>query len=308
MLLLSVGLVAGALQLRAVPASAHSFGSTPLDDVVEEAGNATRCTGLTRNELAAMMLAPTWPETGAGNSAPSPMTLSRSDTDIDLYSFGTVDNQQRAFWHPGVGMWQLDDAGLGAFMPANQRINTLTAARKVAETMASRYCKSSGSPQNRREAAWAQWFACGSGVCEDLYREHYCAFDDSVCNIDRTPGVGRLGGMQTRICRYHAGPATFTCWYVNPANAQGDTGFWQSDPKMGDRPNGLSPLAFAFYVYLRTDTKPDKEWRHWLQEDTGYDVGEVFARRVDGMDSRRGLEWVDDNRLCDVEERRGTCT
>jgi len=67
-------------------------------------------------------------------------------------------------------------------------------------------------------------------------------------------------------------------------------------------------VAFAFYVYLRTDTKPDKEWRHWLQEDTGYDIGEVFARRAEGIDSRRGLEWVDDNRLCDVEARRGTCT
>lgn len=56
------------------------------------------------------------------------MTMSRGDRDLNLYSFDTRDWQERAFWHPGVGMWQLDDIGLGAFMSANQRINVATAA------------------------------------------------------------------------------------------------------------------------------------------------------------------------------------
>lgn len=63
--------------LDQAPASASSrrFGSRPLDDVLHWAAQERRC-GLTTNRLAAMMLAPTYPETGTPLSAsPSPMTL-----------------------------------------------------------------------------------------------------------------------------------------------------------------------------------------------------------------------------------------
>jgi hypothetical protein len=284
--------------------SAHSFGKTPLDDVIEKAGNATRCTGLTKNELAAMMLAPTWPEAAGGSTeAPSPMTLSRFDTDIDLWSFRTIDQQRRAFWHPGVGMWQFDEAGLGASMTANQRINTSTAAQKAADTMASRYCNAGGKPAERRAFAWSPWFACGSSTCENLYQEHYCSASDTVCNVTTNGNVTRQGGMLTRNCRYGAGPATFTCWYVNYTNAQGVTTSWQQAPLDGES-DGPSPLAFAFYVYLGSGD----EWRHWLEEDTGYNVGEVFARRPNGQDSRAGLTWKDQKKLCDLDTRHGTCS
>ncbi len=60
------------------PATAtYTFGQQPLADVLASAGAQTRCAGLTQNQLAAMVLAPTYPETGAtGSLSPSPMTLS----------------------------------------------------------------------------------------------------------------------------------------------------------------------------------------------------------------------------------------
>ena len=40
------------------------------------------------------------------------MTLSRWDTQSSLWAFGNKSTPyQRAFWHPGVGMWQFDSAG-----------------------------------------------------------------------------------------------------------------------------------------------------------------------------------------------------
>ena len=50
-----------------------------MDDVLYWAAQyQPAACGLSTNQLAAIMLAPTYPETGAsGTSAPSPMTLSR---------------------------------------------------------------------------------------------------------------------------------------------------------------------------------------------------------------------------------------
>ena len=45
-------------------AAGQTFGGDPLDDVLHWAAQEPRC-GLTTNKLAAMMLAPTYPETGA---------------------------------------------------------------------------------------------------------------------------------------------------------------------------------------------------------------------------------------------------
>lgn len=299
-------------QVVGLPALAHKFGTTPLADVKSKASAATRCSGLTGNELAAMMLAPTWPETGAGsNNTPSPMTLSRGDIDADLYSFANPNgDSRRAFWHPGVGVWQIDDAGLAldSMRSANARINTFTAAGYVAAEMASRYCGASGSDAQRRATAFQPWFGCGAGgsTCESLYSQHYCAGTDTVCNITQDSGVGRAGGMSTRTCRYNFDPnTTFLCYYINPSLAQGYTASWVGPPTAGNWPNPPSPLAHPFYAYYRQLT--NKEYRHWIYADTGYYYGELYARRPDNQNSRNGLEWVDSDVLCDVSYNRGSC-
>ena len=121
--LVALALLLGALAPLAPPspvtpvdpaAAGRTFGDDPLDDVLHWAAEERRC-GLTTNKLAALMLAPTYPETGTPTGqAPAPMTLSRWDNQAGLHSFATVAGQPRAFWHPGVGMWQFDSAGLGA--------------------------------------------------------------------------------------------------------------------------------------------------------------------------------------------------
>jgi hypothetical protein len=65
-------LVAGSLvSLSLMPpaASAHGFGHTPLNDVINASSATGRCSGLTGSELAAMVLAPTWGD-GIGCGGP----------------------------------------------------------------------------------------------------------------------------------------------------------------------------------------------------------------------------------------------
>src|SRR3954454_3705367 len=121
----------------------YTFGKEPLDDVNYWAAQKAAC-GLTGAQLATIMLAPTYPETGAsGTSAPSPMTLSRYDTQAGLYSFGSTSTAYpRAFWHPGVGAWAFDSAG-GWNLTAAQAMSTSTAAQQAAITMSARWCANS---------------------------------------------------------------------------------------------------------------------------------------------------------------------
>jgi hypothetical protein len=261
-----------------------------------------------------MVLAPTWPEvTGGANRTPSPMTLSRWDTNANLYSPWA--NTPRAFWHPGVGAWQLDILQYGGYdaktLAAFQKINTKTAAQFVANVMARLYCNASGGEVARRQAAFRPWNGCGTNqtVCEDLYQEHYCAGTDTVCNITQDSTVGRLGGMRQRTCYYGSLPprerVSFTCWFIDPTKAEGYTASWQQDPKDGN--DRISPLAYAFYNFW--DSTDALEHRHWLQADTGYRRGEVFATRASGDDPRTSgaLRWTDADVLCDSDFYKGTC-
>jgi hypothetical protein len=291
-------------------AMAHRFGTAPRNAVVAAAQAASKCAGLTSSELASMMLAASYEETVDGSSTvtPSPMTLGRHDTSILLYSYGTYATEQRAFAHGGLGLWQLDDAGLGANMTAQQRINVPISSAVAATTMASRYCNAGGSDAQRRAVAWGLWFACNGGACENEYLEHYCVATDTLCNITNDATVTNNGGMSTRTCRYNFDPSVnFVCYYVNPANAQGHKGSWQQAPLIGGT-NGAqpSPLTHAFYNYLRSSD--NKEFRHWIVADTGYTArGEVYVRRPNGTNGRMTNEWQDLDVLCDVTFGRGSC-
>ena len=113
-------------------AEARGMGSQPLDDIRFWADQKKAC-GLGTDQLAAMMLTVIYPEAGAsGEQSPSPMTLSRYDTQSGLYAFGDKNTPwQRAFWHPGVGLWAFDSAG-GWNLTAVGAISTWTAAEQAA--------------------------------------------------------------------------------------------------------------------------------------------------------------------------------
>ncbi len=307
---LALAMVMSAPVLGTGQASARSFGSNPYNDVITAATNTTKCSGLTTSKLAAMVFAPTWPEAAGGStSAPSPMTLGRGDAGLGLYSY---DNTPRAFWHAGIGAWQLDPAGLAAHMAAFQSINTSSASNKAAATMASTYCNTSGTAQQRRAAAWGPWLACGSTTCENIYQAIYCSATDTVCNLTKDTSVGSWGGMGKRNCKWNVpGGAQFVCWFIKYQNAQGVTSSWVYDPLNGaTKGNTPSPLAIAFYNYWITDSNSVlHEYRSWIKADTGYSRGEVFGNRVDGTNPRSSLVWAyaTNGLLCDISNNRGNC-
>jgi len=289
-------LLVGSLAPVALPASpaaaatTYTFGKVPLDDAVFWAGQKATC-GLTTNQLAAIMLAPTYPETGAsGSAAPSPMTLSRYDTGAGLYAFGSKSTSYpKAFWHPGVGAWAFDSAG-GWNLSGADAMSTDTAARQAATTMAARWCSSSGTDAQRRQAVWSPWFGCTSGVCETIYNAIY---DPTALKVAVDVGVGRLGGGEVRSCRTSAG--TFPCTYVDPARAQGYKGW--AIPAFGP-----SPVSAPFYVISANGV----EQRWWISQDSGYDTTIVASKPVTA-NARTALTWSAASYFCDVGTGKGTC-
>ena len=271
------------------PASAQTrtMGRTPLDDILYWADQRKAC-GLSRDQLAALMIAPTYPETGAsGTQAPSPMTLSRYDTQRNLWAFGdTATPWTKAFWYPGVGMWQFDSAGRWDLTAATA-ISTWTSAAQAATTMASRWCQSPS-----RSYVWAPWYGCGGGRCEAIYNQIFNG--TSLVGVATDPAVGRDGGMVTRSCAI-GGIGTVTCHYVDPARAEGFTGWrvagW-----------GPTPAPQPFYVVAHNG----REYRFWARHDTGYPLT-ISADKPVRADARSGLNWVAGTSFCDLSARRGDC-
>ncbi len=291
-LVLAAGLLAGLVVTGpgapASPAAAGpAFGRDPLDDVLHWATEEARC-GLTPNQLAALVLAPTYPETGTPVGAtPSPMTLSRWDNQIGLHSFRTVRGQPRAFWHPGIGAWQFDSAGMGARLTAAQAIDTNVAAAHTARAIAARWC---ANPTLAH--VWAPWYGCAGRACHKTYYTIYRRKTDRLVAVTPDLDVQARGGMQRRTCIGPARRVAFTCWRVDPSRAQGHAAF--AAPRYGP-----APISAPFYVYAANG----REYRHWLRADTGYGRG-VWASRPLGANARTGLTWHYSDGLVDVTRSR----
>ena len=286
--------------LPAAPAAAdgesRTFGSQPLDDVLAQATKHASC-GVNRDQLAAMVLAMTFPESGADpDESPSPMTMSRWDTNAALYAFGDKNTPYKtAFWHPGIGPWQWDDiSGIG--LSAAQRMNTAIAAAATTETVIKRYCTKIAEGKTRAEArdhAWGPWVACWSGLCESIYND--LVSGSNLVNLIRDRSTTRHGGVLARTCEILGQDGTFPCSYVDPARAQGSTDW--SIPGFGP-----SPLTAPFYSYVRGSD----EHRTWLGADTGHRIDINASKRL-SANSRAGLSWTSNIALCDRTTGRGVC-
>lgn len=259
-----------------------------------------RCASrLSANRLAALMLSVTWYEAAGGDvtKTPSPMTMSRSDVDSDLYFNRAPGGPlQRAFWHPGIGMWQLDDQSLGT-NAARGKFNAAFSASVIARDMAIRFCGSGGSMR----AVFAPYFACGSGgsKCIATFRDIYTS--DRLRDIVRDGSVDTTGGTRAfRTCRI--GAQVVGCSYVNYRLAQGHTGSWVPDA------TGVSPLAYPYYVVTQLIGGQFYERRIWLTDDTPYS-STLTSRRAFGQDSRNGLRYTTSLRMCDLTAvpPRGDC-
>ncbi len=327
-------------QLTNCARTTRYLGQGPLDAIRVQAATvaaelrAGGCTSIDADRLAALMISPIFKESGAATTpatAPSPMTLSRYDEwngilnaptnasgNVGLYAFRNPTTPYlRAYWHPGIGMWQYDSAGVGAPYTAIERMDVNIVGADVARGMATRYCAATGiggappTEQERRDRAWQPWWSPGQR-CPLCQREYATLMVSPVLgSVSAVVGISATGGASARSCRLAGETATIPCWYINPAAAQGNNWWALLDPMGGASATvAPTPLSFPFYVLERNG----QEERHWLGIDTGYAI-DISASRLIGQNARvhptrtlDGLTWRAESGLCDVTANRGVCT
>ncbi|GHD25480.1 hypothetical protein GCM10007147_22870 [Nocardiopsis kunsanensis] len=282
------------LEHAAVPPGPLTFGAEALSSVESAAADAAAgaSCGISAKEATAMALAPVWPEIVTGTQAtPSPMTLSRFDNQAGLYDPAGRDG---LFFNPGVGLWQMDSAGLGTDNTAGEAIDSAWVSGLVTPYIVDKYCSAlngGSSAPDARATAWSDWNACSGGECDTVY---WRAFNDGVT---ADGNVDRYGGAEPRTCEYQG--STYDCLFVDIADAQGAD--WWAAPDAG-----RSPLPHPFYVLRDDSGGSTEEVRVFLGEDSGHGT-DVTATRPFGGDARDSLTWTDGRGLCDTTEGRGAC-
>ena len=281
-------------------------GDGPLTSIWNASKEKAAC-GLTAAQLSAMLIVPTSFE--SGTKSPSPMTLSRWDNvnvwslNKNLFPFAVTDGAYTgAFYSPGISLWQFDSAG-GWNLTAASAIDTDTAAMQAATTISYRWCNAPSDrltdPVRRRAYAWGAWYYCSTDSrCEDAYNS--LLVDDKL-DIGSDSSIGHLGGMEKRVCNVLGLGEGLTCYYIDPARAQGSRSwtFGTYDPT---RPDYLTPLPKPFYdIEVGAN-----EYRIWVRDDTGFDIGITAVKPVTS-NARTSVVWSRASNLCDITVQRGDC-
>lgn len=315
---------------EAVPAGTRGviryFGRGAYEGIRKAVAATPRSCGLSDDGLTALVMAPIFKEVSMGETpqtAPSPMTLSRYDewsgvwsgsnnlnANFGLYAFRDPNTRyRRAYWTPGIGIFQYDVAGVGAPYTAAELTDVQFVASKVAAGMAERYCATPGSAFARRSAAWEPWSGLnGIAKSEALFKEMLGRGHPPFSTIGLVDGIDNAGGVIKHRCTL-GGRTLVDCWYVNPYHAQG-ANWWANVNLDGGAPTGgEAPLTAAFYVVRNNGY----EERHWMAQDTRYDRS-ISARRVLGENARprdgqprSGLEWYGGSTLCDLDRPSMRC-
>ena len=310
------------------------FGAGAWQAIEEAAAAAPRTCGLSDAGLTALIAAPVFKESSAAttpSSAPSPMTLSRYDEWNGVLNTNTNQNANhtlyegrdpyttyfRAYWHPGVGIWQYDSAGVGAPYTAAERMNVRIIAGDIAVEMAQRYCSPPRSimgpgpytDAQRRQAAWWPWWT-GQPNCPlcQVEFDNMMTTSPRFARIQKVPGISATGGAQRRTCNLDG--SAVECWYIDPSVGviEGAT-WWATHAPHGNHSPTVqpAPLSHPFYVVKRGGY----EESHWLRADTGYPV-DISARRQLGRNARvrsnqagSGLAWSRTSSLCDPSRGSG---
>lgn len=277
-----------------VPFAPLHFGAAPYEAVETAATTAAGeadCS-ISATEATYLTLSTTWPEVSPSGASPSPMTLSRYDDQTSL-----ADPEQRAeglFFNPGVGIWQLDSAGLGAKETAATAIDSSTAAATMAPHMVDAYCSAingGSSKSQARATAWTPWHACDSGACEDVYQRL------EADGVTKDADVDRYGGAEKRTCTFEG--AEYDCLYVDPSAAQGEDAWTAPD-------YGPAPVPAPFYAFTYEEGGVDYEVRYWMKGDSGAST-DVSASRELGVNARSKLSWAEESTLCDTTTGTGNC-
>ena len=289
---------------------------------------------LTRNMLVATLVAIQIHEPGPSSLAPhSLMVLSRSDyyvldqndeTPGDgnrkdnkiLYSLNDpTDQYERAFWHPGVGLYQLDDTNeFGSKMNHVERAHAKTSAYAVLEQIHQRYCQrkaavsSEALAKNHLDSSLLPWIACNDSQCLSML-DHMVEGDGGFFSNVESVDDKRLhlnvsgaliheygGGVTPRTCRWSTDSRddTFECFMYDIGMAEGSV--WLSDRVSGSATSERSPLAFPFLSFtgylpsfnrtsdsLACEKKENSDWKYlkkfvvFRHEETGYTRSEVVG-------------------------------
>jgi hypothetical protein len=256
------------------------FGSQPYADVVAVANSyAGQCAGLSTNRLAALSVTPVIAEllNFATGLTPSPMTMGRADVDPDAWPPNQV--PARAFWHTGIGLWQLDDSApgsLGDGLPAAARVHTLYSAGTAVPYIASRWCSSNGN----FGTTWNAWVACNNNLqaCINVYNSIYQSSGSN--NISLDGAVTSTGGMTFGTCFNSVSGAAFSCARIDYNVAQGYTTNWTGNVwGSGSTCVTPNPLSVAFETWIDAG---GWENRVWLPGDLGFGFNRGAWRHVPG--------------------------
>ncbi|MCY4518641.1 MAG: hypothetical protein OXB99_15540, partial [Acidimicrobiaceae bacterium] len=238
----------------------------------------SRC-GMRKGQLAAVMIAVGYWEYPINNArganrrdpARSLMTLSRSH--LDRHKALYPENQFKqvvdvgAFWHPGVGYWQLDYWPME--MGHAERADIDKGGRAVANELARAYC--SPGPDETAEDSLRDFLDGSSGTLGgwtscvgDTFGDHLCyeTYQKIYLGVESFSGTERLwvttaqnagddhtqgGGVYDMSCRFGAMGRDFPCWLYDTESASIE-GEFSADNKRGIT-GGDSPLAAPFMSF-----------------------------------------------------------
>jgi hypothetical protein len=306
-------------------AAVYKFGDDPLDYVYAAASlhwdNESGCPPSAK-ALAAIMLAPTWIETGAYNQsqdprpAPAPQAHSRWEDEVpQFWERARPQTFKRRAYNPGIGAWQLDAIEFN--MRASEKVSTQVASKFVAQHMEKAYCQRSGSAATKRAAAWSKW-ACGSW-CETWFNAHYktgsshCgSAPDCIIGLQRDGAVENYGGMERHWC-YAFGDEDhkFRCYLLEPYNGDGYLDKSNVSGCSNCHQLPLPSMYFSFSYQPEGDSNT-YEYRFWFDEDTEYSY-DIYVRRAKGKNPYNDdvLSWRTRSGtsrwLCDATDNIGAC-
>ncbi len=235
--------------------------------VIDARGESDAC-GLTANKLAAFMLSIGYreiPHKSGGRISPSParspMTLGRADSHTNIFLSASQKKRnkrlysddspakepKRAFFHAGVGWWQIDDYSEWGTLNHGQRAETGlgpdgqfdsnmpgTGGEMMADLFAGLYCGAANDAQGILKVGnkmKAKWVACKFGKCmSEQYEEIYLDnTDDLYVTIAENEGqYATAGGVGERVCKWNYPQPSggsfgdeFSCWFYDTTRPEG---------------------------------------------------------------------------------------
>ena len=191
------------------------------------------------------------------------MALSRTDTSSRyMYSDEERGSEpKRAFFHPGVGWWQIDDAGSWPHLNHGERSQAGlgpdddkedSGGEAIAKMMAGKYCVGSAGETAIADLFESNtWHGCQGGGC---YRSSGFIYldtsDDLYVSVSENRGdFSTSGGVTSHTCRWDVARSErpIQCFFHDPTLG-GHEG-WLSDYGETNTVGATSPLAAPFISF-----------------------------------------------------------